>query len=301
MDAKLDTLVAVDGFKAILRRVSGILSGPIGDGKRRKPGRPKSGNWPKVEAVKGVVVRHRTTNYAGPIRKFTPRQVTLFDKVSNREVTVPVADGAFSVKGKTVSLVPPRPQKASSATGKTTASGSRSPGRSKARVALPSRILVEGLHDAELVEKVWGDDLRVEGVVVEPLHGADDLASIVDDFEPADDRRLGVLLDHLVANTKESYIAEKINNPHVLITGHPFVDVWQAVKPATLGIRKWPVVPKGQDWKTGICSAWNFEGEPGELWKKILGRVNSYADLEPGLVGAVEQLIDFVAPPPTDD
>ncbi len=281
--------------------MSGILSGPIGDGKRRKPGRPESGAWPKVQARKGVVVRHRTTNYVGPIRKFTPRQVTLFDKVSQREVTVPVADGAFSVKGKTVSLIAPKPEPTQQTGRQTTASGSRSVDTSKARVARPSRILVEGLHDAELVEKVWGDDLRVEGVVVEPLHGADDLKAIIADFEPTDERRLGVLLDHLVADTKESRIAERITNPHVLITGHPYVDVWQAVKPSTLGIKKWPVVPKGQDWKTGICAAWNFDGQPGELWKKILGRVDSYADLEPGLVGAVEQLIDFVAPPPTND
>ena len=34
---------------------------------------------------------------------------------------------------------------------------------------------MEGKHDAELVEKVWGHDLRIEGVVVEPLHGVDDL------------------------------------------------------------------------------------------------------------------------------
>ena len=30
----------------------------------------------------------------------------------------------------------------------------------RARVARASRIFVEGRHDAELVEKVWGDDLR---------------------------------------------------------------------------------------------------------------------------------------------
>ena len=34
--------------------------------------------------------------------------------------------------------------------------------------------------------------------------------------------------------------------------------------------------------------------EPGVLWKRLLRSVGSYADLEPPLVGAVEQLIDFV-------
>ena len=37
----------------------------------------------------------------------------------------------------------------------------------------------------------------------------------------------------------------------MLVTGHPYVDVWEAVKPATVGIRAWPQVPRGTDWKTG--------------------------------------------------
>ena len=57
-----------------------------------------------------------------------------------------------------------------------TASGSVAVPGTKARVARASRIFVEGRHDAELVEKVWGDDLRIEGVVVEYLEGVDDLA-----------------------------------------------------------------------------------------------------------------------------
>ena len=32
-------------------------------------------------------------------------------------------------------------------------------------------------------------------------------------------------------------------------------------------------------------------------WKHILGRVTSYADLEPALLGRVEELIDFVTQP----
>ena len=41
--------------------------------------------------------------------------------------------------------------------------------RAQARVARQSRIYVEGRHDAELVERIWGDDLRHVGVVVEHL------------------------------------------------------------------------------------------------------------------------------------
>ncbi|HEU4490684.1 MAG TPA: DUF3097 family protein [Jiangellales bacterium] len=61
----------------------------------------------------------------------------------------------------------------------------------RARVARASRIYVEGRHDAELVEKVWGDDIRVEGVVVEVLGGIDDLPARVAAFRPGPGRRLG--------------------------------------------------------------------------------------------------------------
>lgn len=82
------------------------------------------------------------------------------------------------------------------------------PGR--ARTALASRIYVEGRHDAELVEQVWGADLRVEGVVVEYLGGVDDLAAIVAEFNPGPGRRLGVLVDHLVTGSKEARIADSV-------------------------------------------------------------------------------------------
>lgn len=267
--------------------MSGILSDLDFDGgtARRRP------TYPNVPADKGLVVRHRTTGYVGPVIKFGAQWLTMRDQ-NGREHRLRIERGAFSVGGKTVNLVAPAVVVDPTTT--ITASGSIAVADADARVARPSRILVEGLHDAELVEKVWGDDLRYEGVVVEPLHGADDLAAVVRQFGPRPRRRLGILLDHLVDGTKETRIAETIDHPDVLITGHPYVDVWQAVRPATLGIDAWPVVPKGTDWKTGICRAFRFDGTPGELWKKILAQVDSYKDLEPGMVGAVEQLIDFV-------
>ncbi len=242
-----------------------------------------------------MVVRHRTSGTVGKIMKFSPQQIVLRDG-NGREHTIPVADGAFSVGGKTVTLV--RPHTRSAPAPSLTASGSVSPKRQGARVAAASRIVVEGLHDAELVEKIWGDDLRAEGVVVEPLHGADDLAEIIAEFNPNPERRLGVLLDHLVADSKEFRIAASAARENVLITGHRYVDVWEAVKPSVIGIEAWPQIPKGTDWKEGIKEGFGFKGTTGELWRTILGRVTSYRDLEPSLVGAVEELIDFVAPPP---
>jgi hypothetical protein len=167
----------------------------------------------------------------------------------------------------------------------------------RARVAQGSRIWVEGLHDAELVERVWGHDLRVDGVVVEPLDGIDLLAGRIAEFGPQRDQRLGVLVDHLVHGSKESRLVEAARHEHVLVTGHPYVDVWQAVRPAALGIAGWPSVPKGTPWKEGVCAALGW-GSPPQAWRRVLAAVRSYRDLETPLIGAVERLIDFVTVQP---
>ena len=149
---------------------------------------------------------------------------------------------------------------------------------------------------------MWGDDLRVEGVVVELLQGADNLEEVLAEFRPGPERRAGVLLDHLVPRSKESRIAEAIaRGPHganVLIVGHPFVDIWQAVKPARVGLEAWPTVPRSIEWKTGICLALGWpadeQADIADAWSRIRGRVRNFRDLEPELVGRVEHLIDFV-------
>jgi hypothetical protein len=171
----------------------------------------------------------------------------------------------------------------------------------RAQVAKASRIWVEGVHDAALVERIWGDDLRIEGVVVEPLDGIDALADEVRAFAPGPSRRLGVLVDHLVPGSKESRIVARVNSPYVLVTGHPYVDVWQAVKPARVGLERWPVIERGTEWKRGILRELGWPAESaedvGRAWQRILGTVRTYADLEPSLLGRVEELIDFVTAP----
>jgi hypothetical protein len=164
-------------------------------------------------------------------------------------------------------------------------------------VARASRIYVEGKHDAELVEKIWGDDLRDVGVVVEYLEGIDDLPAIVRSFSPAPGRRLGVLVDHLVAGSKETKIAASVRSPDVLIVGHPYIDIWAAVRPSAVGIAAWPDVPRGQPWKEGVLRAIGWPPEVPAAWQRILCSVSSYADLEPELLGRVEELIDFVTTP----
>jgi hypothetical protein len=182
-----------------------------------------------------------------------------------------------------------------------TNSGSISAPAAAPRVARASRIWVEGVHDAELVEHVWGDDLRGEGIVVEPMHGMDALALAVERFHPGPGKRLGVLLDHLVPGTKEHRAAAEVaRNPHVLVTGHPFIDIWAAIRPALAGVVAWPDVPRGVPWKDGVAAAFGVD-EPGRFWAALKRKVTTYVDLHPALVGAVEQLIDFVAEPSPDD
>jgi hypothetical protein len=269
----------------------GILSDPLDlDGDAPRVRRPP----PRVEATPGLSVTVRATRRAGVVVSCAKQLVTIRD-AEGRDTHVRLVDGAFAVDGRPVTLVPPRATAAAGAASRT-ASGSVAVPGAPARIARASRIMVEGVHDAELVEKVWGDDLRVEGVVVQPLDGADNLMEVVRGFGPRPGRRLGILLDHLVDDSKESRLAAGVDHPDVLVTGHPFVDIWAAVKPSVVGIAAWPDVPKGQPWKEGVCTALGV-GDPRAFWKRILGSVRSYADLDPALVGAVERLIDFVAEP----
>ncbi len=264
---------------------------------------PRRGRAVDTPAVKGEVVEEVTTDFCGEIVQVDRdlHTVTLEDRRRVRR-TFPLGPG-FLLDGSPVILV--APPRAGTPTGPAlTASGSIAVQGAKARVARQSRIYVEGRHDAELVERVWGDDLRLEGVVVEYLGGIDDLAGHLREFGPGPGRRVGVLVDHLVPGSKESRIAEAVEHSavgvHVRITGHPFVDIWQAVKPERLGLRAWPTIPRSVEWKHGICQSLGWphrdQADIARAWKRILSKVQSYNDLEPALLGRVEELIDFVTP-----
>lgn len=248
-----------------------------------------------VPATPGLWVEHVGSGFVGVVAGVERRMVGLTDDSGLRRV-FPMGPGAFRLveTQATVTLVaaagtaPPKRR--------FTTSGAVAAPPAPARVARADRILVEGTHDAELIEKVWGDELRPDGVVVEPVAGADNLDAQLRAQRPAANRRIGVLLDHLVPGSKESRIAGEVRRPHVMVAGHTYVDVWQAVRPSVVGLRTWPVVPRGRPWKEGICEALGA-GEPALLWRRILGAVRDYRDLEPSLVGAVEQLLDFVLEP----
>ncbi|MEU6850677.1 DUF3097 domain-containing protein [Actinacidiphila alni] len=253
---------------------------------------------PEVAAERDLVVEEAGTGFCGAVVRVEKTAegltVTLEDRFGKHRV-FPMEPRGFLIDGKPVTLV--RPKAPGPRGPLLSASGSVAVTDAKARVARAGRIYVEGKHDAELVERVWGHDLRVEGVVVEFLEGVDDLPAIVDAFSPGPDARLGVLVDHLVPGSKESRIAASVTGSDVLVVGHPYIDVWEAVKPSSVGIPAWPRVPRGEDWKTGVCRSLGWQMSTGEAWQRILASVHTYKDLQPELLGRVEELIDFVTAP----
>ena len=294
-ERQTDTVPAVSHFPD--RYGSDVLAGTTAHHRRRPASR-------EVAVQRDLVVEEASTGFAGA--------VTRLEKIAG-EVCVELEDGrgrkrsfplgpGFMIDGSPITLVRPRPAAPKPAT-KRSASGSVYVDGARARTARASRIWVEGKHDAELVQKVWGHDLRIEGVVVEMLDGADNLPERVRDFAPSPTRRLGVLVDHLVAGSKETRLAEQTMavpgaRGNVLILGHPYIDVWQAVRPARVGLTAWPHIPRGTDIKIGTLQALGWphsdQADVAEGWQRILGAVRSYADVEPTLSGRIEELIDWV-------
>jgi len=257
-------------------------------------GQRSADRYKKVAARPGLELSHRSTGLRGRLVKFTGELVVLKDHSGGRH-TFEHHPGAFAHRGETVVLVAPTRSTPASAVRRTAAGGvvrTDAP----ARVARASRLWVEGVHDARFMERVWGDELRELGIVVEPLGGIDDLPERVAGFAPGPGRHLAVLVDHLVPGSKEARLAERVRGPHVLVVGHPHVDIWQCVRPRALGIDGWPHVPIGEDWKAGICRRLGW-GTPPEGWRRVISAVDSFADLEPELVGAVEMALDVLAPP----
>lgn len=274
---------------------------------------PRGGRARAVPAEPGLVVEDVDTGFCGAVTRVEMAggmTVVHLEDRRGRLRGFPLGPG-FLLDGAPVVLTRPTPADAvalaaARAAATRTASGSVAVPDAPTRVARASRILVEGRHDAELIEKVWGDDLRIEGVVVELLEGVDDLEAVLREFAPTPARRLGVLVDHLVPGSKEDRIVARCralrpHAEHVRIVGHPYVDVWQAVRPQRLGLTAWPDIPPGRPWKEGILAhlGWphRSQADVATGWRKILATVRSYTDLEPSLSGAVEQLIDFVTEP----
>lgn len=264
----------------------------------QRAGKPTATPTP---VTKDLVLEEPTSGFVGAVVTWENGSVVLEDRKGRRR-SFPFGPH-FWLDGKPVDLTPPTrkatTRDAAQAYQRThTASGSRVGPVTPAKVALPSRIYVEGRHDAELIEKVWGADLRHVGVVVEYLGGIDDLPAIVADFAPVKGRRLGVLVDHLVPGSKESRIVEQVSGAYVFVTGHEFIDIWAAVKPERVGLPRWPDVPRTMEWKHGICDALGLphatQKDIAQAWQAILRQVRGWQDLDPKLLTEVERLIDFV-------
>ena len=256
------------------------------DRQRRGP------SYPLVPARIGLLVEDRSSGFCGEIIRVHADAIAVRDRL-NAVRQFLFKDGGFLIDGKPVTLVRSAPTPLRSTSPVITASGSIAGGHIGAQRAKASRIWVEGKHDAELVEHVWGDDLRELAIVVEPMNGLDHVLGLVAEFAPGPNRRLGILVDHLVVGSKESRLTQQIRSRHVLVTGHPFVDVWEGVWPRVMGLEQWPTIPRTVPWKQGMSAALGISEL--EIWPRLRNKVSSFADLRPELVGAVEQLIDFVA------
>ena len=120
-------------------------------GRRRRP------QIPQVEAEFGLVVEDLEGRFCGAVVGCDKGAVTLEDRHGKRRV-FPLNPAAFLLEGAPGDVVrpaaarPPAPARPTR-----TASGSVAAPQARARVARASRIYVEGRHDAELVEKIWGE------------------------------------------------------------------------------------------------------------------------------------------------
>lgn len=281
------------------------------DPHRDGPGARRPRSTP-VHVEVGMVLEDVSSGWVGAVTRVEKsggvHLVELEDRRGARR-SFPLGPG-FWLEGRPIEALPPRPAPASTQGWATTSgrrvtnSGSFAPESSGPKVAKRSRIWVEGRHDADLIQHVWGEDLAEAGIAVQLLDGVDNLEDILEVFAPTERARAGVLVDHMVPRSKESRIAEAVSGRWpgaVLVLGHPFVDIWQAVKPERLGLRAWPQIPRGVDIKHGTLAALGWphadQRDIAVGWKRILSTVRTYRDLEPALLGRVEELIDFVTVP----
>lgn len=269
---------------------------------------------PDYPALAGTVVEDVTTGYVGAVKRCYKAGGMHVVELEDRHGKIrcfPLGAG-FWIDGKPVTLVAPPPSSSKTQDANISLSGreiSRSgsrkisvPQNRLAQVAKSHRIWVEGKHDSELIAWVWGEDLAQNGIVVEILDGVDNLPQVLAQFQPSPKQKAGVLLDHLVAGSKEYRLAQQLMKHYgedsLAIKGHPFVDIWQAVKPQRLGLNAWPDIPRNIDIKIGSLRALGWPCETAidvaEGWKKILNQVRDWRDLEPALLAPVEALIDFV-------
>ncbi len=250
----------------------------------------------ETPAAIGMVVEDPTSGFCGSVVRWENGLIVLEDRKGRRR-SFPFGPGILA--GRQAG----EPGAAPSGRGRPpppTPRPARASARSQpAKVAAASRIYVEGRHDAELVEKIWGDDLRHVGVVVEYLGGIDDLPAIVAEFAPGPGRRLGVLVDHLVRRQQGVPHRQRPRlrqRPGHRASVHRHLAGGEARTRRPGGLAGRPARAS-----TGSTASASPSGGPANTqadiaatWQWILGRVRDWNDLDPALPREVERLIDFV-------
>jgi hypothetical protein len=221
------------------RAHGGILSG-LPD---LEPAQPRRVTYPAVQAKPGLIIEHRPSGQVGFIVRADHASVVLRDK-TGRDHALRYLPGAFVVDGTAVTLIPPD------------------------RTA---RLLIAGVEGAQLIEGMWGDELRAEGVSVQHFDPWQSVTDAIETWRPGPGRRLGVL-----TGARDPL---DITMTHVLVIAIPFPEIWLAVKPKVLGMTGWPNDPAAT---------------PEPVRQRLVGSVRGYGDLDPALVGAVEALVDFM-------
>ena len=256
---------------------------------------------PEIALERGMVLEDATTGFCGAVTRWENGLVVLEGRGDKRR-SFPIGYGLL-LEGKPVLVkVPPRAPATGQRTPGRTASGSVAGPTERAKVALPSRIYVEGRHDAELVEKIWGDDLRHVGVVVEFMDGIDDLSDIVAEFRPERGRRWACWPITWCPAARSPGSPPAWRRVRTARTcSSPAIPSWTSGRRSSrskLGLPSWPHVPRGTDIKHGTCAALGWphrdQADIARAWQRILATVTSWSDLERGLLTPVEQLIDFV-------
>ena len=260
----------------------GILAGPVGPRERLAI------RYPIVEARVGMRVAHRGSRFSGTVESVRSNEVSIAG-TTGLVRQFPLEPGVFVVDGAPVTL---RRGPSKTTAAPRTASGSVAVPGARARTARASRIVVEGMHDAELLERVWGDDLRIVGVVVERLDGLAHIEAFLTDFQPGPSRQSACWSTISSPAVKRSGLPGAGRVPTCCSPAPRTSTCGQQFGRGCWGSNAGPRFRRVSRSRKA-CAALGYD-EPRDLWNDLSRSVKSYKDLEVSVVGAVERLIDFV-------
>ena len=235
--------------------------------RRRRRGSSASGRSRRSPPSAGTVVEDPASGFCGAVVRVDVREVTLEDRHGRHRV-FPLRPAAFLVDGRPATLVvPPRGRGGAGGLGVGVGEGrepdrAHGPGEPDLGRGHPRRgARRDACGGTTCGWRVWSSS-RCTAWTTSPPWSRSSVR-----------RRTGGWGSSSTTScegSKETRAAHAVAGPDVLVTGHPFVDVWQAVKPSVVGIRAWPAVPRGTDWKTGVCAALRW-GDPADGARRVLG------------------------------